>query len=356
MASIEFNEKIKKSFTMKKAIKLLTIVGGLALIVFMTVANVTLDPTHVNWQTYLTNSLILVGIMVFGLVMGESVGDDRQTEKRGGLYQTNLGLYHEAKESISEIEIYFEQFYLWFKEKSSISKRVDFLVDNGFDQAWAKAIVDCITLDDIDRLTKQSVAVERNGKKIIVKRIAVEQAEAVRAVLNGSVKVNAPSYSYYLSAYGKATRSYVLEQEREITKDIRINKGAGRGLKIISSLAISALWAMVTVNDFMDGDSAQAWLNLISRITSFITSFSSGWGTSVVNVKLQALLLENKATVLKYFRDCTDKKEFTPKTYEEEARAIWEQEEKERKEAEASVVTPEIIETPLLEQKEIKNI
>lgn len=356
MESIEFTEKIKKSFTMKKAVKLLTIIGGLALIVFMTVANVTLDPTHIDWTTYLTNSLILVGIMVFGLVMGESVGDDRQTEKRGGLYQTNLCAYHEAKGAIADIEIYFEQFYLWFKEKCSYTKRVDFLVDNGFDHAWAKAIIDCIAIDDIDRLTKQSIVVERKDKKIIVKRIAVEQAEAVRKALNGSVKINAPSYSYYLSAYGKATRSYVLEQEHEINKDIKINKGANRGLKIISSLAISALWAMVTVNDFMDGDSAQAWLNLISRITSFITSFSSGWGTSVVNVKLQALLLENKATILKYFKDCTDKKEFTPKTYEEEAQAIWEQEERERKEAEASVVTPEIIETPLLEQKDIKNI
>ena len=356
METNDFSARLKKAFTMKKAIKALTIIGGLLLIVFMTVANVTLDPQKTGWKEWATNSLVLVGIMVFGLVMGESVGEDRQTEKRGGLYQTNMGLFYEAKKAIEDIEIYFSQFFLWYKQKENYTKRIEFLVDEGFDQQWAKAIIDCLEPDDIARLTRESILYERNGRKIIIKRIAPERVEAVRKALDGTIKIDAPSYSYYLSANAKENKKYTLEQAKEINKSIRINKGANRGLKIITSLAVSAIWAMVTVNDFMDGGQAQAWLNLISRLTSFVTSFSSGWATSVVDVKLQALLLENKTTVLKNFRACVDKKEFTPKTYEEEAKAIWEQEEKEREEAKENVVDPVIIlpNVPLIENNDKK--
>ena len=351
----DFATRMKKAFTMKKAIKALTIVGGLALIVFMTVANVTLDPTKTSWATWLTNALIMVGIMVFGLVMGESVGTDRQTEKRGGLYQTNMGLFYQAKEAISDIAIYFPQFFLWYRETERYNKRINFLMENGFEYAWAKAIIDNLEIDDLPRLTREAVCYERNGKKVIIKRIGQEKEEAVRKVLDGSIAIDSPSYSYYLSANAHDNKQYTLEQAKEISKSIRINKGANRALKILSSLFISAIWAMVTVNDFMDGGSAQAWLNLISRITSFVTSFSSGWATSVVNVKLEALRLENKTTVLKNFRACVDKKEFSPRSYEEEAQAEWEREEKAREEAKANVIDPEIVpnvdEPPLIEQK-----
>ncbi len=90
-------DSLKKSFNLKKAMKGFTIVMGIALIVFMTVANITFDTGKLNLKEYICNSLILVGIMVFGLVMGESVGEDRQLEKVGGIYQTNLGEYMEIR-------------------------------------------------------------------------------------------------------------------------------------------------------------------------------------------------------------------------------------------------------------------
>lgn len=351
----DFASRFKKAVTAKKAIKALTIVGGLALIVFMTVANVTLDPRKTSWATWLTNSLILVGIMVFGLVMGESVGADKQTERKGGLYQTNMGLFFQAREAVSDIAIYFSQFYLWYKEKERYEKRIDYLMERGFEYAWAKAIIDYLELDDLPRLTREAVAYEKDGKKVIIKRIAVEKEEAVRKVLDGSIAIDSPSYSYYLSANSHDNKKYTLEQASVITKSIRVNKTMTRLLKITSSLFISAIWGMVTVNEFMDGSSAQAWLNLISRITSFVTAFASGWATSVANVKLEALRLENKTTVLRNYRACVDKKEFTPRSYEEEAQAEWDKEERAREEAKASVIEPEIVPKPeiitMIEQK-----
>ena len=88
-------KKQKKSFfswenlrkiDIKHAVKVFTLMWGLLLIILMTITNVGIDRTFdfINW---LSNSLIIFGIMVFGLLMGESTGKDKQMQKTDGLYQ-----------------------------------------------------------------------------------------------------------------------------------------------------------------------------------------------------------------------------------------------------------------------------
>ena len=331
-------DSLKKSFNLKKAMKGFTIVMGIALIVFMTVANITFDTGKLNLKEYICNSLILVGIMVFGLVMGESVGEDRQLEKVGGIYQTNLGEYMTVRRSIEPIEIYFPQFYQWYKEKRAYIKKINFLVDEGFDEEWAHAIVDHLEEGEIPMLEVQSI---RKDDGTIIKKVTERQAKVLKYVFDGSLKLEAPSYVYYLSAHGKASNRDILEQPKAFAKEIKINKGVNRALKIVASLFISFLWSTMTVREFMSGNNAQAWLNLIARLTAFVTSFCSGWATSVIDVKIRAQVLENKTEILRGFQSCIDKKEFTPKTYEELAKAQYEAEEKAREEAIKNVVLPE---------------
>lgn len=338
----DFTEKMRKNFNLKKAIKAFTIAVGLLLIVFMTAVNIAFDPTKLEFVDYVCNSLILVGIMVFGLVMGESVGEDRQLEKQGGLYQTNLGQYIEMRRSIEPNEIYFPQFYGWYKQVRAYAKRIDYLVDNGIEHEWAKAIVDYLEPSDLDKLTHQSIAYEKDGKKAIVKKISEEQKAIVAKLYNGDLRLNAPSYSYYLSAHSKVNRKDILEQPSVFERDIKNNKRLNRSMKIVTSLVVSFLWSTVTVKEFMDGGDAQAWLNLVSRLCAFVTSFCSGWATSVIDVKIQSQMLENKVSVLRAFNECIAKGEFKPKTYEESAREAYEKEEKEREEAIKAVVQPEI--------------
>jgi len=332
-----FAEKLKKNMNMKKAIKAFTIVMGLALIVVMTAVNVAFDTGKLNLKDYLCNSLILVGIMVFGLIMGESVGEDRQLERAGGLYQTNMGCYFEARKAMEDNEIYFPQFFDWFKAKRSYQKRLSYLIDNGFEHQWAKAIADNLEAHDLEKLTKQSL--QANG--VIIKRITEEQADIVKRLFDGSLNLDATNYSYYLTAHGKANSKDVLEQPGVFVRDLKTNKLINRGLKIVSSLFISFLWSTMTVKEFMDAGNAQAWLNLVSRLTAFITSFCSGWATSVIDVRIKADIIENKTEVLKTFLSCMAKGEFKPMSYEESAKAQYEREEKERQEAIKAVVTPE---------------
>ena len=352
----EFAQKMKKGFNLKKAIKAFTIACGLLLIVFMTVVNITFDASKINLVDYLCNSLILVGIMIFGLVMGESVGEDKQLEKAGGLYQTNLNGYIEAHTAIEDIEIYFSQFFQWYKEKRAYLKRINYLIDNGIGHEWAKAIVDCLEPHDLNKLLSQSIAYEKDGKKIIVKRITEAQYPFVKNVMDGKLKLDVPSYSYYLSAQSKPNRKDILEQPSALEKDIKTNKRLNRAMKIVCSLVISFLWSTITVREFMQGEDGQAWLNLVSRVSAFVTSFASGWATSVIDVKIRAEMLENKATVLRYFRQCTDQGEFKPRTYEEEAQAIYAEEERAREEAVKNTIIPETIKAPDLEGIDMMDI
>ena len=331
----------KKNITVKKLIKVSTLVMGLILIVFMTVSNVIFDPEHLDFFKWLTNALILVGIMVFGLIMGESIGTDKQTEKVGGLYQTNLANYNSFRASIEAIEIYFSQFYLWFKEKELIRKKTEYLIDNSFDGQWAKAIVLYAIKEDLQlgkliliEGDKEKIYVRQDekGNWVKIKKITQQQAEIVKNIFD--IKLVSPSYSYYLTAFGNGNGGGMLEQGNYLQRKIKTDKRFNRILKIATSIFVSLAWGMATTQEFTSGQQMQAWFNLISRLTAFATSFLSGWGSSIITVRTQAEIIENKTNVLKTFNRFYDNKEFVPETYEQMVeRELNEQSEKPFKQA-----------------------
>jgi hypothetical protein len=331
----------QKNITTKKLIKASTLVMGLALIVFMTVSNVIFDPEKLDLFSWMTSSLILVGIMVFGLLMGESIGFDKQSEKIDGLYQKNLKEYNIFRASIEYIEIYFSQFYLWFKERELIRKKTEYLIDNSFDGQWAKIIVLHARKQDLqigklilDENEQAKIYVYENekGEQIKIKKITKEQADIVKHIFE--IKLESQPYSYYLSAFGDGKGGYELEQGSYLQSKLKSDKRFNRALKIGSSLLISLVWGMATTKDFVDGSQTQAWFNLLSRLTAFCTSFVSGWGSSVISVKTQAEIVENKTSVLKTFSKSIETKNFIPETYEQMvARELEEQSKKPIKQA-----------------------
>lgn len=318
---IETSFITKHNITAKKLIKASTLLMGLILIVFMTISNIVFEPDKINFFKWFTNALISTGIMVFGLLMGESVGHDKQSENAKGLYQKNLKSYNAFRQSIDSIELYFSQFFLWFKEKELIKKKIDWLVNNSFDGQWAKMIVLHSTKNDlqIGKLIKNSendkIYITADGIKL--KKIENEQAEIVKKVYE--MKLNTPEYSYFLTAFGSKSSGGVLEQGTSLKKQIKSDKRFNRILKIASALFISLVWGMATVGDFADERAKmQAWFNLISRLTALLTSLASGWSSSVLTVKTEAEMIENKQRVLKYFKQTYESGEFKALTYEEE--------------------------------------
>ena len=314
-----------KSINLKKVIKVITLIIGFALIVFISFFNATFDFAHFNWGEWGANTSILVGIMIYGILMGNSVGTDVQKEKIGGRFQVACNEYNETLLTIQAIKIYFSQFWLWYKAKQLKEKKIEYLVDNQFDTKVATAIVNEIEKEDLvvgkfvfdENDPVQKIYVKGKAK---LKKINNEQLEIVKKIFE--INLDTFGESYYLSLFDDGLgKIKEVEVGKAIQKKIERDKRNSFILKITSSLIISIVWSALTINDFISegGDAARkkAWANLLSRLSALITSFVSGFSTSVVNVRDQSNAIENKANILKDFKTSYESKSFPMETYEE---------------------------------------
>lgn len=317
-----------KNVNSKRLVKILTFVLGLVLVIISTAVDAGLDPNKWNFYEWIGKTLILVGIMVYGLFMGESIGKDIQESNTNGLYQTTLSQYNTLNKSLEPIIIYFSQFYYNHIKKTLRLKKIDYLKEHDVDIEWCELIVDNCTTKDIWALSSEA-GLMLEKLDIVIPQQNEEQLEAIRYVLSGKVKASYPKPYYYQNAFADSKVRYDIEEPERIDKQIAFNRNINRALKIFTSLAISIFWSMITVNEFMGGDDAvaqaQAWNNLISRITALFTSFVSGWTSSVIDTKLRARKVKGKYDMLIKFKSSYDNKEFIPMSAKELARKKYEE-------------------------------
>lgn len=330
-------ERLKK-MNAKNAIRLASLLFGLLLIVLITVAQLGIDPEKLNLLDWLANTLILIFIMVFGLLMGESIFYDRQREKSDGLYSVWLTKLQKLLEEINPFSIHFSQWYRDFTLKELRDKKIEMLIKGEVDAEYAEAIVDKVKLSDLEELGKRAIKI---GDVFIEQQNPV-QIEAIRYVLEGNVKLNASKPSYFLSAFDDADAKYESEQGRQYKKEIAFNKQFNRGFKIVSTVVISAIWGMFTVRDFMDGADMQAWMNLVTRVFALVSSLFSGGISSVTTVKIEAKAFRNKYSVVSKFKHAFISGSFVPVSANEKAKAHYEKYLKELEEAKNNVVDPEV--------------
>lgn len=334
-----------KNTNIKKIIKGLTFAFGILLVIVITIVDAGLDPTKLDFYVWLGNTLILVGIMVYFLLMGESIGSDSQTQNPNGLYQNSLREYNTIYKEIEPILIYFSQFYFWFVKREIRKKKIDFLRDNNVDIDYADKIVDFINKNNVHQLSFESGYLIEEIDFVIPQQTET-QLQAIRDVIEGKVKLKEPNPTYYLNAFATSKSKSVLETPESIDNQIKFNRLTNRAFKIITSLVISIVWGMITVNDFMGGNDptaqSRAWAYLVSRLTAALTSFVSGWGSSVVDTKLKARKLKNKYDMLATFKNSYEKNEFEIMDKQQAARKKYE--ESKKREAEIEIITPLMLE------------
>lgn len=351
-----------KNINTKVAIKIFAIAFGFILVIITAIVDVGLDPSKIDKYKWLTNALITTGIMVYGLIMGESVGKDNSQRSMNGLYQKNLKEYNDLNKELEPIIIYFSQFYYGFTRKELRKKKIDYLKRHDVDYEWCELILDYITPKNVNLLLNEEgiKIVDKDGKEHIIPQQTENQLEAIKSVLNGEVKIDEPSPNYFLNAFETTKVRSELEEPKHIDTEIQVNTHGNRALKIATSLVISVLWAMLTVNEFMGGDSpnakTQAWMNLVSRITALITSLVSGWSSAIIDTKLRARKIKGKYNMLVKFKSAYNQKEFIPVSKRKEAQETYDRVMKEREEARKNVITPEVVETNDPAQIEDKTI
>ena len=321
-------EQPKKSINLKKWIKIGTLIVGVLLIIFTSFFNAQFDFYNIDWYSWLTNSILLLAIMLYGIFIGQSTGEDFQKNKPDGMFQKSLGAYSLSLVAIEEIKIYFSQWWLWFKERQLKEKQIDYLIDNRIDGRIASVLVNNIKLEDVvvgkliydeTKPTEKIYLKEDSKNRVIkIKKITKEEGEIVKNIFN--ITLDTFSDDYYLTLYDDGdTKVKMSEKAKKINDKIKKDKMINYVVKISTSFILSIVWSALTIQDFISDEASKrmAWFNLISRLFALITSLFSGFSTAVINVRDQARAIENKSDVLNEYKRTTDKCMFIPETYEE---------------------------------------
>ncbi len=330
----------KRKINPKKAMYAFDMLFIAILIGIMTLANLIIDPKHMDPWAWLTRTLILIGIMIPSTILGELMSSDRQKENPDGLYQQSLKRIKSDLESIKGTKVYFSQFFFWFKQRENERVRRDFLMSNEFDGLEAEYIVRYVRKEDIPALKEHPITkVGKDGKAVIIKSLSEEKAEVVLEMLKGKLDVKEESYAYYLSSSDEEGASMsILQEGARISKQRNRGIRRNRVLKIASFVMFSAIWAMITVDSASDMAATQTWLNLVSRLSAMAGGLTSGWLTSITSVKLLAKEIDKKCEVLETFRIDLEKGIFVPKSYEELAKEEEERYERAKNDAIKAVV------------------
>lgn len=314
-----FKYKLKNA-DLKTLLKAVILLFGVGIIVLMTVVHVELQPENFDFYSWLTKTILLVGISVFGILMGESIGKDKQMANPNGMYQRAIAEYDKSIGKVKPILLYFNDFLTWYRAKETEKKEIDFLLNHGIKDA--KLIVDNVTKIDFKELNEHPIKLE-TGDVILQK--SDDEIEIINEIVSGNVIVKSYSSAYYMSAFETHTGKSDLEVPFQLDKDIKFNKRFSRTFKIISFIAVSLIVGMLGVKDMMQGNDLMAWWDLGIRIFTMFSCLFSGWGTSVIGVKLEALKIKNKISILEKFDISYSTREFVPTDYQDLARKDYEE-------------------------------
>lgn len=294
---VKYSQKIQewaKKTNLKYLLKSFSLVIGAVLIILCSVVNIGFDPKNFNFYKWLVNSILIIGISIFGLAIGESMSLDKQKERVGGVYQTKIKEFDVAHKKIEPIVDSLDDYLLQLQGVEQEREEIKLLRSVGIRHA---EIVRDLTKEQIDNLHVDAF----NYKGVDLRKLSDDQHIVALSVIQGIVKVDSIDSSYLTNPNNDVMGGSVLNRGKFIDKRIFRTKWGTRAFKIISSLAVGLVWGAFTVQDFMDVSSAQAWTNLVSRVFALVSSFTAGWGSAVVQNKMEADKLDYKVMLLTFF-------------------------------------------------------
>lgn len=304
-------KKWSKQLNLKYLIKATTLIGGFLLVILCSIANIGLDFKNFNFYKWLSKTILITSINIFGLLMGESISNDTQKDRTNGRYQNSLSLHQESKKRIKDIQNYLPQYLFKVSKEELKNKKISALQQVGCEQAEEILL---LTIEELDLIHFKAQKIK--GRDYF--KINDTQYKVAVDILNGAITIECPNATYFLNNDLKMSNRSFLEEHIRLEREISFNKWAGRIYRIISCLIVSSVWSAFTVQDFINTGSVEAWTNLLSRVFALIISFFGGYSSGVLTVKTLAKIVEYKTTILDFFYNAYyTTKDFIPKSKQE---------------------------------------
>ena len=340
----KLSQFITKVFT-RTTLSLSMLAVGLAVVVILSVAQFALDFEHFDFANWVTNSMLLTGILIIFMVIGETFKNTIM-ERPTGKYQLCLKDYRETRKSIDDITPYFTDYHTDYREKELKNKKIQLITNYGIGQA--REIVENLKLKQIDLLVDQPMEV--NGIEFLT--ITKDQKNFILDTLKNT-RLGFTSPSYYLNEY----EVYGSISDQDIPEKIERKKKAyrwgARIIRIVLGLSMSLFFATITANDFMNAGDYQSWYNLFSRLFSAISGLMTGYTIAYgINAfEIQELVL--KRDFLHDYRVSFDKQIWIPMNRHEKFLKQKEEYEEKKKAMEVEQEIVEKVEPLKIEEKKV---
>ena len=336
--------------TKKTIYSVVGILGCLLLTIVMSCTGVGFNPAVIATWNYWVGMIIQFGISIYSMITGSQIGDDMQRNAPNGQFRRELSNYKKNYDRIDFLKI-FEFFDKWlslFREKKLHKKVIETIRDFGIKQP---EVLD-LDFDELDNLRhpyrknwagtpyEEKYYNPKKGKsETSFKSLTETQLDAVKAIMNGAVKVSYVSPSYFLNALkGTSTDEWERASQADKKKGQKLASGYTYrvGMMLVLSLASNGL----TTVPYEEAGAVA--LNIATRIFILISSTIWGIYLGFKMVDMDIIFLGYKAEILKLYADEYERGTFKPESIEEEAeREVMEYEE-EQKKAMESVVEPEV--------------
>lgn len=311
-------KEIWKKLDLKAALRVGSFAVAILMVVITSIFSLGLDPSQMNWGSWLSRTAILLFFSIYGSVFGESLGKDRSKKRVDGAYQNALKSYLTIRGQIIERKLVnmLERWLGWDWSRHEDEHKIDYLRRWGIrDPERVLSCLDMFNDDSFrDKILKHPVSIGViDGKERFLKRQSQDQLDAVLDILEGRITLPVPHSAYYLDALqdtGSSLDSY--EMPNHITLVENVTKWTSRISKILTSIIVSMFLGMLVVQSVMGADDAQEWIDLCSRLATLIINTLSGYMIGVVIVQQETSRINDKEMRLHSFLNSIDSGEYRP--------------------------------------------
>ena len=337
--------------TKRTAYSIIGIVGCLVVTVVMSITGMGFDPSVFRTWNYWTGLIIQYAIAIFAMITGRQMGDDTQRNKPDGQYRKELKTYKGHYERVDAMGYitYFDAWLTIYKDKLLKKRIMDVLADFGIRQVQ---VLD-LDISDVPSLAKPFTKdwtgtpfedkyrnPETGESKTVFLSLNEVQREALSGILQGLVKVEHISPSYFLNAL-KGTSTDGWRQAAKADKKIGAKLLTSYTYKLLMILAISLVTNGLIPDPYESGDAVA--LNIATRIFTLLSATIWGIYTGFKIVEMDIIFLAYKSYILQLYADESEKGVFKPETVEQQAQREFDEYQQRQREAVDSVVTPEVI-------------
>lgn len=317
------NKLNKYGMTKKTFYSIGSLVICVGLIIILSITGATFDSEAIATITFWVDFAILAGLCIYGMISGQQTGDDMARNNPNGLFRSTLNKFGLAFNKIDSLMMfaYFDEWLDWYRDRKLKKKIESILKDEGIHQ------IDVLKLDltEVDKLTEPFKKVWGNGEKdTYFLTYTKEQIELIKYCMTGNVKVSKLPRSFFVDAFYHSERD-MWESAAKSSKKKSAYLGISYMYRIVALLAMSILSAGLGPGMGNDGGQAAIWLSLGERIFCVSTAFLWGIFVGFELVKIDISYLDFKTDVLnQYFQEC-ELKIFSPKSIDDKAKEIYEQ-------------------------------